>query len=161
ARRDQHLQAVGLTRNVEIALHDDHHLGRRRRIAGAAGNHSQRRAHQNDPGPHDGSSLLSSLPAGARRTMRAITCAFDDPPPPPRHQPADIIRWSPSRAELGRGRRLRRADALLAERDVESAVRALPGDELYYVLHELGLHDAAPTLTAATAEQLQVVLDFA
>jgi Family of unknown function (DUF6178) len=80
---------------------------------------------------------------------------------PPRHQPADIIPLSPFRAELGRGRRLRRADSLLAERDVESAVRALPGDELYYVLHELGLDDAAPILTAATAEQLQVVLDFA
>src|SRR5262245_903459 len=80
---------------------------------------------------------------------------------PPRHQPADIIPLSPFRAELGRGRRLRRADALLAERDVEAAVRALPGDELYYVLHELGLHDAAPILGAATAEQLQVVLDFA
>jgi hypothetical protein len=76
-------------------------------------------------------------------------------------QPADVIPLSPFRAELGRGRRLRRADALLAERDVDAAVRALPGDELYYVLHELGLQDAAPILSAATAEQLQVVLDFA
>src|SRR6476646_3261605 len=75
--------------------------------------------------------------------------------------PADIIPLSPFRAELGRGRRLRRADALLAERDVESAVRALPGDELYYVLHELGHEDAAPLLAAATADQLQVVFDFA
>jgi hypothetical protein len=56
---------------------------------------------------------------------------------------------------------LRRADALLAERDVESAVRALPGDELYYVLHELGHEDASPILAAATAEQLQIVFDFA
>jgi hypothetical protein len=76
-------------------------------------------------------------------------------------QPTNVIPLSPFRAELGRGRRLRRADALLAERDVESAVRALPGDELYYVLHELGHEDAAPILSAATAEQLQVVLDFA
>jgi hypothetical protein len=80
--------------------------------------------------------------------------------PPPR-TPADIIPFSPFRAELGRGRRLRRADALLDERDLESAVRALPGDELYYVLHELGHEDALPILTAATSEQLQVVLDFA
>ncbi|HXU05336.1 MAG TPA: DUF6178 family protein, partial [Polyangia bacterium] len=79
----------------------------------------------------------------------------------PRSQPADVIPLSAFRAELGRGRRLRRADALLAERDVESAVRALPGDELYYVLHELGHQDAGPLLAAATAEQLQVVLDFA
>jgi len=82
-------------------------------------------------------------------------------PNPPRHTPADIIPLSPFRAELGRGRRLRRADALLAERDVEAAVRALPGDELYYVLHELGHEDDGELLGAATSEQLQVVLDFA
>jgi hypothetical protein len=75
--------------------------------------------------------------------------------------PADIIPLSPFRAELGRGRRLRRADALLAERDLESAVRALPADELYYVLHELGHEESAPLLAAATPDQLQVVLDFA
>jgi len=80
---------------------------------------------------------------------------------PPRQTPADVIPLSPFRAEVGRGRRLRRADLLLAERDVESAVRALPGDELYYVLHELGHDDAASILAVATAEQLQVVLDFA
>jgi len=80
---------------------------------------------------------------------------------PPRQTPADIIPLSPFRAELGRGRRLRRADALLAERDVDGAVRALPGDELYYVLHELGHEDAAALLGAATPEQLQIVLDFA
>jgi len=80
---------------------------------------------------------------------------------PTNEQPTNVIPLSPFRAELGRGRRLRRADVLLAERDVESAVRALPGDELYYVLHELGHEDALPILAAATAEQLQVVLDFA
>ena len=87
---------------------------------------------------------------------------------PPRQQlspssgrPADVIPLSPFRAEVGRGRRLRRADALLAEHDLESAVRALPGDELYYVVHELGQEEARPILAAATAEQLQVVLDFA
>jgi hypothetical protein len=79
----------------------------------------------------------------------------------PGDPPANVIPLSAFRAELGRGRRLRRADALLAERDVEGAVRALPGDELYYVLHELGQEDGGPLLAAATAEQLQVVLDFA
>src|SRR4029078_11062424 len=73
----------------------------------------------------------------------------------------DVTPLWPSRPELGRGRRLRRADALLAERDVEAAVRALPGDELYYVLHELGHQDAGALRAAATADQLQVVLDFA
>src|SRR5690349_12020140 len=80
---------------------------------------------------------------------------------PTRHPPADVIPLSPFRAELGRARRLRRADALLAERDVETAVRALPGDELYYVLHELGPEDGNALLAVATAGQLQVVLDFA
>jgi hypothetical protein len=83
------------------------------------------------------------------------------PDRPAGQPPADIIPLSPFRAELGRGRRLRRADALLAERDLESAVRALPADELYYVLHELGHEDSGPLLAAATSEQLQVVLDFA
>src|SRR5688572_3957668 len=81
--------------------------------------------------------------------------------PPRREKPADVIALSPFRAEIGRGRRLRRADLLFAERDLESAVRALPGDELYYVVHELGLRDAGAIVQAATAEQLQIVLDFA
>ena len=45
--------------------------------------------------------------------------------------------------------------------DLEVAVRALPGDELYYVLHEIGLAEGAALLACATAEQVQVVLDFA
>jgi hypothetical protein len=40
-------------------------------------------------------------------------------------------------------------------------VRALPGDELYYVLHEIGLAEGDDILAAATSEQLAVVLDFA
>ena len=81
--------------------------------------------------------------------------------PPTKDEPSNVIPLSAFRAELGRGRRLRRADVLLADRDPDAAVRALPGDELYYVLHELGHQDAAALLAAATPEQLQVVLDFA
>ena len=76
-------------------------------------------------------------------------------------RPADVIALSPFRAELGRGRRLRRADALYDAPELGPAVRALPGDELYYVLHEVGLREGAELLAEATAEQLQVVLDFA
>ena len=76
-------------------------------------------------------------------------------------KPADIVALSPFRAELGRGRRLRRAEALYEARDLGEAVRALPGDELYYVLHEVGLTEGAEILARSTAEQLQVVLDFA
>ena len=72
-----------------------------------------------------------------------------------------MIALSPYRARLGRGRRLRRADALIDAPDLEAAVRALPGDELYYVLHEIGLAEGAPLLACATAEQVQTVLDFA
>jgi hypothetical protein len=79
----------------------------------------------------------------------------------PRRPPADIIALSPYRAQLGRGRRLRRADALADAPDLEAAVRALPGDELYYVLHEIGLRDGGDLLACASPEQLQVVLDFA
>jgi len=75
--------------------------------------------------------------------------------------PNNVVALSHYRARLGRGRRLRRADALLEAPDLAAAVRALPGDELYYVLHEIGLHEGAEILAAATAEQLGVVLDFA
>ena len=78
-----------------------------------------------------------------------------------RNQPSNVIALSPYRARLGRGRRLRRADALLDAPDLGVAVRALPGDELYYVLHEIGLQDGAELLACATAEQVQAVLDFA
>ena len=80
-------------------------------------------------------------------------------PRPPR--PNNVVALSQYRARLGRGRKLRRADALLEAPDLEAAVRALPGDELYYVLHEIGLAEGADILARATSEQLAVVLDFA
>src|SRR5579871_800009 len=76
-------------------------------------------------------------------------------------QPNNVVALSHYRARLGRGRRLRRADALLEAPELGPAVRALPGDELYYVLHEIGLGEGAEILAAATPEQLSVVLDFA
>jgi len=76
-------------------------------------------------------------------------------------RPADVIALSPFRAELGRARRMRRAEALHEAPDLGAAVRQLPGDELYYVLHELGLADGRDLLALATPEQVQVVLDFA
>ncbi len=72
-----------------------------------------------------------------------------------------MVALSHYRARLGRGRQLRRADALLEAPDLRAAVRALPGDELYYVLHEIGLDEGADILAAATPEQLTVALDFA
>jgi Family of unknown function (DUF6178) len=78
-----------------------------------------------------------------------------------RNQPSNVVALSPYRARLGRGRQLRRADALLDAPDLELAVRALPGDELYYVLHEIGLQEGAAILARASAEQVQTALDFA
>ncbi|HEX4407093.1 MAG TPA: DUF6178 family protein [Polyangia bacterium] len=75
--------------------------------------------------------------------------------------PDNVVALSRYRAQLGRGRKLRRADALLEGPDPERAIRALPGDELYYVIHELGLRDAGDILRLARPEQVQVALDFA
>jgi hypothetical protein len=80
-------------------------------------------------------------------------------PRPPR--PNNVVALSQYRARLGRGRKLRRADALMEAPDLEAAVRALPGDELYYVLHEIGLAEGADILASATSEQLAIMLDFA
>jgi len=83
---------------------------------------------------------------------------------PSQEQPEErnnVVALSHYRARLGRGRQLRRADALLEAPDLRAAVRALPGDELYYVLHEIGLDEGADILAAASPEQLTVALDFA
>jgi Family of unknown function (DUF6178) len=76
-------------------------------------------------------------------------------------RPDNVVALSRYRAQLGRGRKQRRVDVLLEGPDPERAVRALPGDELYYVIHELGLRDAGDILALARPEQVQAVLDFA
>ncbi len=75
--------------------------------------------------------------------------------------PDNVIALSRYRAQLGRGKRLRRSDAIMNGPNPEAAIRALPGDELYYVIHETGTRDALDILVHATPGQLQVVLDFA
>ena len=75
--------------------------------------------------------------------------------------PDNVIALSRYRAQLGRGKRLRRSEALMASPNPEAAIRALPGDELYYIVHETGTRDALDILVHATASQLQVVMDFA
>jgi hypothetical protein len=72
-----------------------------------------------------------------------------------------VVELSRFRAELSRGRRLRRADLLFGAPDPKAAIRALPGDEFYYVIHELGFPDAGEILRYGTAEQVQAALDFA
>ncbi len=75
--------------------------------------------------------------------------------------PDNVIALSRYRAQLGRGKRLRRSEALMNTPNPEAAIRALPGDELYYIVHETGTRDALDILVHATPSQLQVVLDFA
>jgi hypothetical protein len=87
----------------------------------------------------------------------AMASRSDKPQP---DQPNNVVALSRYRAQLGRGRKLRRADALLEGPEPERAVRALPGDELYYVIHEIGLRDAGEILAMARPEQVQAVLDF-
>jgi hypothetical protein len=75
--------------------------------------------------------------------------------------PDNVIALSRYRAQLGRGKRLRRSEAIINSPNPEAAIRALPGDELYYIVHEAGAHDALDILVHATPAQLQVVMDFA
>lgn len=75
--------------------------------------------------------------------------------------PDNVIALSRYRAQLGRGKRLRRSEAIMNAPNPETAIRALPGDELYYIVHETGTRDALDILVHATPGQLQVVMDFA
>ena len=73
----------------------------------------------------------------------------------------EIVELSRFRADLSRGKRQRRADTLLASSDPRAAVRALPPDEFYYALHEVGFPDAGEILQYGSTEQVQTALDFA
>jgi hypothetical protein len=72
----------------------------------------------------------------------------------------NVIALSRYRAQLGRGKRARRAEELFAGLEPERAIRALPPDEFYYVLTELGFPEAGEVLQYASTEQVQGVLDF-
>jgi hypothetical protein len=72
----------------------------------------------------------------------------------------NVIALSRYRNQLAAGQRSRRADALFASSDPEAAIRALPPDEFFYVIHELGFPEAMEVLVHGTAEQVQTVLDF-
>jgi hypothetical protein len=79
-----------------------------------------------------------------------------------RKPPADnVVALSQHRAALARGRRARHADLLWDSPDPAAAIRALPGDEFYYVLHELGFPEAMEVMIHGTGEQVRAALDFA
>jgi hypothetical protein len=66
-----------------------------------------------------------------------------------------------ARAALAEARGRKRLDVILDARDPQALVRALPPDELYLVVREVGLGDAAPLVQLASAEQFKVFLDLA
>jgi hypothetical protein len=72
----------------------------------------------------------------------------------------NLVPLSQYRARLARGQRARRAQELFDSPDPEAAIRALPSDEFYYVIHELGFPEAMEILVHGTADQVQTVLDF-
>ncbi len=85
---------------------------------------------------------------------------MNDDRPDNEAQPDNVIALSKYRARLGRGRRGRRIESIMEQPDPRQAIRALPGDELYYLLREDDPREAKELLAYAKPEQVQVVLDF-
>ena len=75
-------------------------------------------------------------------------------------QPSNITHLSQYRARLARGQTARRSDEIFAAEDPPAAIRALPADEFFYLIHELGFPEAMEILIHGTADQIQTVLDF-
>jgi uncharacterized protein DUF6178 len=66
-----------------------------------------------------------------------------------------------ARAELARARGRKRLDVILDARDPQALVRALPADELYLTIRDVGLGDSAVLVQLASPEQFEVFLDLA
>jgi len=81
--------------------------------------------------------------------------------PPSKNEPKEnLVALSQYRARLARGQRARRSEELFSAPDPHAAIQALPPDEFYYVIHELGFPEAMEIFVHGTAEQIQTVLDF-
>ncbi len=65
-----------------------------------------------------------------------------------------------AREALARASGKRRLDVILESRDPQALVRALPADELYLAIRDIGLGDAAPLVQLASAEQFEVFIDL-
>jgi hypothetical protein len=64
------------------------------------------------------------------------------------------------RQQLGHASGRRRLDLIFDARDPGALVRALPADELYFTIREIGLADAVELVQLASAEQFKVILDL-
>jgi hypothetical protein len=73
----------------------------------------------------------------------------------------DVIALSRYRAQLHRGRRLRRTDEIFSTADPQGTIQALPGDEFFYLISELGFPDALEIFQLGSSEQVRTALDFA
>lgn len=71
--------------------------------------------------------------------------------------PAEFARH---RAELAKATGRRRLELILDARNPQSLVRALPADELYLTIREIGLADSATLVQLASAEQFKIFLDL-
>jgi hypothetical protein len=65
-----------------------------------------------------------------------------------------------ARAALAAARGRKRLDVILDARDPQALVRALPADELYFTIRDVGLGDAAAIVQLASAEQFKTFLDL-
>jgi hypothetical protein len=65
-----------------------------------------------------------------------------------------------ARVALAQARGRRRLDLILDAKDPQALVRALPADELYLTIRDVGLGDAVPLVQLASAKQFKVFLDL-
>ena len=63
-------------------------------------------------------------------------------------------------AQLSAASGSRRLDLILSAPDPGALVRALPADELYFTIREIGLADAVELVQLASAEQFRTFLDL-
>jgi hypothetical protein len=70
----------------------------------------------------------------------------------------DELRVAREAIALARGRK--RLDLILESRDPQALVRALPADELYLAIRDVGLGEAAPLVQLASPEQFEVFIDL-
>ncbi len=64
------------------------------------------------------------------------------------------------RAELGQARGKRRVDLILDAPDPRAVVRALPADEIYFLVRDVGLADAAELVQLASPQQFRTFVDL-
>jgi Family of unknown function (DUF6178) len=79
----------------------------------------------------------------------------------PREKPLAPSDVRAARAALSQARGRKRLDVILGSRDPQALVRALPADELYLTVRDVGLADSAVLVQLASAGQFKVFIDLA